>query len=262
LITVLVGSIGAAISPRYASVALVLAGAGAWVLMQRYYGARHPALASVFRWRGDDGVATSRWAAPLCIALLALSGMAWLAIVGINPRLPDGVSPADAFWMIGMVSAAPINEEVLFRGVVFFGLLACRCRPLVAFVVQALLFTAVHGFHNTAFQTSMHFLSGIAFALIALHHGGLVQAMVVHASWNLIEHFRAILSGSLAPDSSLGTAWHTALPPAIGIVLTILVLMVLNRRYDAWRRVADLAREQPRNPQAAEVRQAPPAAPT
>jgi hypothetical protein len=40
------------------------------------------------------------------------------------------------------------------------------------------------------------------------------------------------------------------------------VLMVLNRRYDAWRRVADLAREQPRNPQAAEVRQAPPAAPT
>lgn len=254
-----IGGIGAAVSPRYASLTFVIAGAGAWILMQRYYGARHPTLAAIFRCRGN--APASRWAAPLCVALFALPGAAWLQMVGVDPSLPDGVSPSDAFWMIAVVTTLPINEEVLFRGVVLFGLLACGCRPLVALVVHAALFTAAHGFQNTPYQMSTHFLCGITFALVALHHGGLVQAIVVHSSWNVIEQFRAILSGSLGPDSRLHTEWHTGLPPVLGIVLATLVLLILNRRHEVWRRVIDLSLELPRNPQAAEVPDAPPAAP-
>jgi membrane protease YdiL (CAAX protease family) len=246
LLALLVGGIGFALNLRFASLALIVAGAASWALVRRYYGARQAELEGVFRLRPADQRGASRWALPLCIGLLLAPAATWLAIVGVDPQLPAGVSLSDAFWMISVVMAAPINEEVLFRGVILFGLLACGCRPVVAVSVQALLFMAAHGVPSTPFQMSTHFLCGITLALVALHHGGLVHSLALHVSWNVIEQLRAILSGSLAPDSPLVGAWHTGLPPLVGIGLSTALLWALNRRPAVQRRLAALAQPRPR----------------
>jgi membrane protease YdiL (CAAX protease family) len=259
LLALLLGGISFALSPRYGPLGLIVAGAASWGLMRRYYGAREASLKAVFRLRPDGRVGTSGWAVPLCIGLFMAPAVTWLAIVGVDPQLPAGVSPADAFWKISFVVTAPINEEVIFRGVLLFGLLACGCRPVVAMPVQALLFMAAHGFPSTPFQMSTQFLCGITFALVALHHGGLVQALAVHVSWNLIEQFRAVLSGSLAPDSPLVTAWHAGVPPLVGIVLSIASMWALNRRTSVQQRLSDLSRPRPPMEPAAHTLLEPPA---
>jgi membrane protease YdiL (CAAX protease family) len=262
LLALLLSGIGFALSPRYGPLGLIVSGAASWALMRRYYGAREAALEAVFRLGPDGPVGTSRWAVPLCIGVFMAPAAIWLAIVGVDPLLPAGVSPSDAFWKIAFVVTAPINEEVLFRGVLLFGLLACGCRPVVALAVQALLFMAAHGFPSTPFQMSTQLLCGITFALLALHHGGLVQALAVHVSWNLTEQFRAVLSGSLAPDSPLVTAWHAGVPPLVGIVLSIALMWALNRRPSVQHRLSELSRSRPRMDPAAHVLLEPPAVQT
>lgn len=228
----LLGGIGFALGPMYGPPALLLGGIVAWLLMRQYYRARHAALAGIFGWPSDRRDPGARWTAPVCMALLLLPAAVWLAGVGIDPRLPVGMKASEALSLVGLVVTAPIHEEVLFRGVLLFGLLACGCRPVVALVVQAGLFTLAHGFESaTPFHVSTRFLGGIIYGLVVLRCAGLWQAMALHIGWNLMEQARAFLSGSLVADSPVATAWHTALPAYVGIAMTMAFLVAVNRRH-------------------------------
>jgi membrane protease YdiL (CAAX protease family) len=228
----LLGGIGFAVGPKYGPPAVLLGGIAAWGLMRRYYGARHAALAGIFGWTSDRGAPGFRWTAAICMALLFAPAAAWLAFVGVHPRLPVGMSPSDMWWAVALVATAPVNEEVLFRGVLLFGLLACGCRPVVALSLQAAVFTLAHGFESaTPFNVSTRFVGGVIYGLVALQSAGLWQAVALHVGWNLMEQARAFLSGGMVADSPVALAWHTGLPAFVGVAMTMVFLVVMNRRH-------------------------------
>lgn len=264
LLVYFLGGIAIALSPRFAWLSFLVAGVGAWMLMARYYSGRHDGIAGVFSGRGlAERPPMSRWAAALPIGLFGIAGIAWLAAVGLDPRLPASMSLWEAASRFAIVITAPINEEVIFRGVLLYGLIACGCRPWVALVWQAGLFTLAHGFeHATLFHVSTRFLGGIVYGLAALHFGALWQGLAIHVGWNVIDQLRGILSGSAIPGAPAATAWHTGLPPLVCIVLSVLLLVLLNRRYAVWQRLAEVSRPRPRDPSAAHPSMDPPTAPT
>lgn len=87
--------------------------------------------------------------------------------------------------------AAPVVEEVHFRGVMF-GLLKKRWNKVVAAVVPSVLFAAVHITEMEQFDAGdcVRLLItgtavGIMFSLIAIKTGSVWNGAVVHAVWNL-----------------------------------------------------------------------------
>lgn len=236
----LIAGIGAAISLRLAWLGFLVGGAVAWHLMARYYGARHATIAGIFSKPGRTVGPVSRRAVPLAIGLVLAPGAAWVAVVGLNPRLPAGMPAPDALLSVAIVCTAPVSEEVIFRGVLLFGLIACGCKPALALAIQAALFVVFHGSQN-GYQLATHFIGGIAFGLVALHYGGLWQALAIHVGWNVVEQLRAFLSGALEAGAASGALWHTGLPPVIGMVLSILLFLHLNQRYRVHERLAILS---------------------
>lgn len=84
--------------------------------------------------------------------------------------------------LVAVAVAAPIGEELLFRGVIA-RTLAQRLKPAAAIVISAAMFSA---FHLSLPQALPTFVLGIALGLIALRSGSIVPGIVLHAINNAI----------------------------------------------------------------------------
>ncbi|AXV09858.1 CAAX amino terminal protease family protein (plasmid) [Euzebya pacifica] len=97
-------------------------------------------------------------------------------------RLAGGTGPGPAAVAVSIMLAAPICEELLFRGVLL-GWAANRWGRTVGTVVSAAVFGAVHAQPYTGLVTA---LLGAALARMTLDRGGVLPAVVAHATFNTI----------------------------------------------------------------------------
>jgi membrane protease YdiL (CAAX protease family) len=102
------------------------------------------------------------------------------AVLQLLREVHELYGPAAAFWVL--VSAAPVAEEFLFRGLLLRAALRHVSFP-VANAVQALLFSALH-FDLVA--APYLFVCGLAFGWLARSSGGLLAPIVAHAVFNLV----------------------------------------------------------------------------
>ena len=108
---------------------------------------------------------------------LALLPAAWMT--GYNDHmallLSDGLISA-----LSIAVAAPLTEELMFRGVIQTQLE--RAMPVwAAVVVQAVLFGVVHG---TPIQMVYAFLLGLVFGFLRSRTGSILPGFAAHAAFN------------------------------------------------------------------------------
>jgi membrane protease YdiL (CAAX protease family) len=119
---------------------------------------------------------------------LALAG---LAVGDLQPALPAGMTTgaetlddiATAHWSIALacLALAPaVCEELLFRGAIL-GLLKQRLPAIIAVLISALMFAALHG---SPWRFLPQFVVGIALAVLTLRSGSVLPAILLHAIYN------------------------------------------------------------------------------
>ena len=84
-----------------------------------------------------------------------------------------------------MVVAAPIFEELIFRGIILDGLLK-KYTPVKAILVSALLFGLVH---LNPWQFVTGFILGIFSGWVYYHSRSLLACIIIHATANLTGFF-------------------------------------------------------------------------
>ena len=96
-------------------------------------------------------------------------------------EFPDAPTGDRTAILLLAVVAAPLVEEVIFRGLLFQGLLR-SVRPVTAVIWSAALFAAVHPFHSWLPVFGL----GVATAVVFRRTKFLPAAMLVHAGYNLV----------------------------------------------------------------------------
>lgn len=141
---------------------------------------------------------------PLCVGLLYLVHEAgrWL-VPGYQPAehaaiqaLGSHVSPwIRVLTACGAVVAAPVYEELFFRGILQPALARAGRSPWVGIVLTGLLFGA---FHHAVPDTMLPLaLFGVVLGFVAAKSGSLIPAILLHAVFNA----RTVAAVLLAPSS-------------------------------------------------------------
>ncbi|HET8948927.1 MAG TPA: type II CAAX endopeptidase family protein [Solirubrobacteraceae bacterium] len=160
------------------------------------------------------------WACAFFAATIALQGV-WTLLVGPGDEVSGGGGGATgppsaiviALVMFGVAVAAPIGEEIAFRGYLFAALTTWR-GPWPAALITGLLFGAAHvAVYPPELLPALAFF-GIAACLLFWFTGSLLPCIAVHAFNN------AIAMGTLA-----GWDWQIPLV-VIGAVTLSVVLML------------------------------------
>lgn len=177
------GSPGAAATQGLA----LLAGASAAILSDPR---RHVPLRRRLGLRGAPALAlAAALVGGLALQLpLAAVAVAVEAVAPTDPAIRETlealVAPDTAVgWVASVLAlavAAPLAEEVVFRGLLLRGL-AGRLGPVPASVATSLLFGAVHG---TPASVAYASLAGLALAALTLRCGSIVPAVAAHAGVN------------------------------------------------------------------------------
>lgn len=145
---------------------------------------------------------TFRLLAACVVLMLALS--LWTNYLNEQLGLPDRLRDLFAallrhpLGLLTTVIAAPVCEEIIFRGAILGHLLRTWQRPWAAVGVSALVFGAIHG--NPA-QMFFAFLIGLVLGWVYLRTGSLVPGIVMH----FVNNALATLIGlaSPAPDYTM-----------------------------------------------------------
>ena len=114
-------------------------------------------------------------------ALTVLMGWGWLTVLRSYGKVPAGMA-LDAGWIIALaVIAAPVVEEIIFRGLVYQGLRK-TLTPLGAALLSSVLFTIVH----PGLSAPCVFLLAMVNAVLLERTGRLWPCMLVHAGYNAV----------------------------------------------------------------------------
>jgi membrane protease YdiL (CAAX protease family) len=100
-------------------------------------------------------------------------------------------------FVVGAVIFAPLVEELLFRGVLFRGLLR-KMEPATAVLVSAVIFALVHYIGDPNTLPFLPALAGLGavLALVALRTGDLSMSIFIHAGFNLTTTILFLASGA------------------------------------------------------------------
>jgi membrane protease YdiL (CAAX protease family) len=106
----------------------------------------------------------------------------------VTKQLQDSKGLTLFLFALAVVIAAPVAEELLFRGLLFRSLLR-RAAPPVAIVVSAVIFGAVHVIGDPGSYPALPALValGILNAVLAYRTGSLSRSIFVHAGFNLLQ---------------------------------------------------------------------------
>lgn len=99
---------------------------------------------------------------------------------------------AEPKWLLwsALVIAAPLMEELLFRGFMLPGLVRSRLGEWGAVIVASLAWTALH-LQYGAFELGIVFLGGLILGFARLRTGSVVTPLAMHFVWNLIATVQA-----------------------------------------------------------------------
>jgi len=95
------------------------------------------------------------------------------------------------FW-VAVVVAAPLYEEMLFRGFMLEGLRLSRLGPAGGVLITSLAWTACH-IQYDAFGLAWLFLAGVFLGAARLRSGSTLLAMMLHAMMNLVAIVEVVL---------------------------------------------------------------------
>ena len=130
-----------------------------------------------------------------------------------------------------LVLAAPIVEEICYRGIVTNRLLMCT-KPWVTVFIQAILF----GFmHLNYFQGIVAFFSGLCLGLLYLRFRKLLLCVVGHSAFNFLYFYVRVLHQSNSADISEYTPemitqvsfWYMFVP---GVILCVIGMLLLSKQ--------------------------------
>jgi membrane protease YdiL (CAAX protease family) len=123
--------------------------------------------------------------------ITALAGL-WIVLAGLMKTPPNalpnvhGVPPLTVAVILAVsIMAAPITEEIAFRGYVL-GMLRRVVSPTWAILISSLLFAFAHLTQGLyADKLVVYFLAGIGIAFVAYRTGSLIPAMIAHSAADL-----------------------------------------------------------------------------
>ncbi|MCU1458563.1 MAG: putative metal-dependent rane protease [Actinomycetia bacterium] len=106
----------------------------------------------------------------------------------VTKQLQDSKGLTLFLFALAVVVAAPVAEELLFRGLLLRSLLR-RFTPAVAIVISALVFGLVHILGDPGSYPALPALTalGILNAVLAYRSGSLSRSIFVHAGFNLLQ---------------------------------------------------------------------------
>ncbi len=99
----------------------------------------------------------------------------------------EGSTPHRIMLFAALVLAAPVCEELLFRGFLFGGLRACGATVGVSVLVVSILFSVLH-FQYDAYDGTIVFLMGLLYAGARVQSGSVVPGMAMHGLTNAIAY--------------------------------------------------------------------------
>ena len=123
--------------------------------------------------------------------------------------------------LIYTVIAAPIVEEIIFRGLILSRLRKAMSVP-IAIIISSLLFALAHG---QLLWMAYAFIVGCAFAIVDVKTNTIATSVLVHMLFNLL----GMTSSIWAPKPS--TVLYIILT-VVGVLGTILILMRFIKRQD------------------------------
>jgi uncharacterized protein len=84
----------------------------------------------------------------------------------------------------GVILAAPITEELIFRGALFSAIASSRLGRIAAVLITSALWALVHVTAAPWLFVGVLFLMGICLGVLLLRFGSLWVTIVCHAAWN------------------------------------------------------------------------------
>ena len=82
--------------------------------------------------------------------------------------------------------AAPVVEEVLFRGFAYRGLASTRFGPTPAIFITSLIWALIHAFQYDAVLLALIFVAGIVLGIVRMRLKSVYPTIVMHSVMNLI----------------------------------------------------------------------------
>jgi len=140
---------------------------------------------------------TLKWAGILAL-FIASASMITLALG--RPLVTDFMSEiyatAESVWMlwVALIIAAPLFEELFFRGFLFRGLSSSFMGPVGAVLVTSALWALIHTQYD-AYDKGMIFCLGLLLGAARVHTGSLLLPLGLHAASNLEATIEAALFG-------------------------------------------------------------------
>jgi membrane protease YdiL (CAAX protease family) len=129
-----------------------------------------------------------RWILIIFVYLAMIDGFTWL--IG-RDVVPDWMIETYAaaqmpilLWLT-LIVAAPVGEELLFRGFLFPGLGRSRLGPIGAAIISSLLWACLHLQYDW-YGISSIFLGGLVLAAARRSSGSLYPCIAMHAVMNLV----------------------------------------------------------------------------
>ena len=127
------------------------------------------------------------WFLIIFACLLAYDGLAFLLGIQIVPDFSIAIyESAQGSWILwlAIVLAAPLLEEMLFRGFLFSGIAASFPGPSGAIFTTSLLWAIIHVQYDYFWMFSI-FIIGLALGMVRYKTGSIVLTFVLHAAINL-----------------------------------------------------------------------------
>lgn len=140
---------------------------------------------------------------------------------------------ADALLSITAIALVPaVCEEALFRGIVF-GSLTASLGPMLATLIQALLFALIHIDFTAegppvAYRVPFAFAVGIGLGVLRLRTGSLASSALAHGLLNTVTFLVVLLSDDPARETAPGPVLGVSLF-VVGTAATLLLLRGLRR---------------------------------
>jgi membrane protease YdiL (CAAX protease family) len=146
--------------------------------------------------RRPEAGSAVRWLLVLAAFIAAMDGTNWVLGRNIVPTfmreayLTAGWLPL--LWF-ALVIAAPVTEELLFRGLLFGGLAPSVLGVLGAAIVTSLVWAAIH-IQYDLFEMGTIFLAGLLLAAARHSTRSVVLCIILHSAMNLVATVEALVA--------------------------------------------------------------------
>lgn len=146
-----------------------------------------------------------RWLAALAVLLVASDLLSLAAGEAVVPEFMLQACRTAGFLPVlltALVVAAPVFEELLFRGFLFRGLEASRIGGVGAVVVTAAVWAAIH-LQYDLFHLGLVFLMGLFLGMVRCRTGSTSLTVLLHAATNLVATGQALLASGAFRSSGV-----------------------------------------------------------